>query len=110
MAYLPSARTIRVDLGTLGGPVTARCCDPANGTFTAIDGSPLANDGSARRARDQGCPDSLRRYCPAALNATICITQLPRPVTGADALYEPVAVTVRSSAMSPSGAVMMRLV
>jgi len=69
-----------------------------------------ANDGSCAPRARPGCPDSLRRYCPAALNATICITQLPPPVTGADALYEPAAVTVRSSAMSPSGTVMMRLV
>jgi hypothetical protein len=46
MAYLPSARTITVDLGTLNGPVTARWYDPTNGAFTPIGGSPLANNGS----------------------------------------------------------------
>ena len=45
MAYLPSSRTVTVDLGTLSGPVVARWYDPANGTFTSI-GSPLANNGS----------------------------------------------------------------
>jgi hypothetical protein len=56
MAYVPSARTITVDLGTLGGPVTARCCDPTNGTFTAIDGSPLANGRQPRETRDVRIP------------------------------------------------------
>src|SRR5207247_4793672 len=40
MAFVPSARTITVDLGTLSGPVTARWYDPTNGTFTAIGGGP----------------------------------------------------------------------
>ena len=50
IAYVPSARTITVDLGTLSGPVTARWYDPTNGTFTATSGSPLANHGSVSLA------------------------------------------------------------
>ena len=50
MAYVPSARTITVDLGTLSGPVTARWYDPTNGTFTAIGDGPLANNGSVSLA------------------------------------------------------------
>jgi hypothetical protein len=50
MAYVPSARTIMVDLGRLSGPVTARWYDPTNGRFTAIDGSPLANSGNVSLA------------------------------------------------------------
>jgi hypothetical protein len=50
MAYVPSARTITVDLGTLSGPVTARWYDPTNGTFTAIGGGPLASNGSVSLA------------------------------------------------------------
>ena len=50
MAYVPSARTIKVDLGKLSGPVTARWYDPTNGTFTAIGGGPLANNGSVSLA------------------------------------------------------------
>ena len=46
MAYVPSARTVTVDLSMLSGPVTARWYDPAGGTFTAIAGSPFANAGS----------------------------------------------------------------
>ena len=47
MAYVPSSRTITVDLSTFSGPVTARWYDPADGTFTSIsEGSPFANVGS----------------------------------------------------------------
>ncbi len=35
MAYVPSAGTITVDLGTFSGPVTARWYDPTDGTFTS---------------------------------------------------------------------------
>ena len=48
---------------------------------------------------------------PPALNVAICMTQLrvPPPLeTAAVALTEPVAVTMRSSAMSRSGVVMIR--
>src|SRR4029077_14329576 len=43
-----------------------------------------------------------------ARKATICMTHDPELESGAVALYEPVAVTVRSSAMSPSGEVRIR--
>ena len=45
MAYVPTARTLTVDLSQLSGPVTARWYDPASGTFAMIPGSPLANIG-----------------------------------------------------------------
>jgi hypothetical protein len=43
MAYLPSARTITVDLGQLAGPVTTRWFDPTSGQFKPVEGSPLKN-------------------------------------------------------------------
>ncbi len=46
MVYVPSARTVTVDLSRLSGPVTAQWYDPAAGTFTPISGSPFANSGS----------------------------------------------------------------
>jgi len=46
MAYVPSARTVTVDMSQLSGPVTARWYDPVVGTFTSIAGSPFANTGS----------------------------------------------------------------
>ncbi|HEY2987081.1 MAG TPA: DUF4038 domain-containing protein, partial [Candidatus Binatia bacterium] len=46
MAYIPTARTIRVDMSKLSGLVTARWYDPSAGTFTAVSGSPFANSGS----------------------------------------------------------------
>jgi len=46
MAYVPSARTVTVDMSQLSGPATARWYDPVEGTFTSIAGSPFPNTGS----------------------------------------------------------------
>jgi Protein of unknown function (DUF4038)/Concanavalin A-like lectin/glucanases superfamily/Putative collagen-binding domain of a collagenase len=46
VVYIPTARTVTVDLGTMVGPVTARWYDPASGSYTTIAGSPFANQGS----------------------------------------------------------------
>ena len=45
MAYMPSARTVTVDMSQLSGPATARWYDPVVGTFTNITGSPFAHSG-----------------------------------------------------------------
>src|SRR5437667_191624 len=41
MAYVPTARTVTVDMSMLSGPVIARWYDPAAGTFASIAGSPF---------------------------------------------------------------------
>ena len=46
MAYMPTNRTITVDMSKLGAPAYASWYDPTNGTFSAIPGSPLANAGT----------------------------------------------------------------
>ncbi len=46
LAYLPTTRTITVDMTRLAGPVTAAWFDPANGVSTAIAGSPFPNTGT----------------------------------------------------------------
>ena len=46
MAYVPSVRTVAVDMRQLSGSATARWYDPVVGTFTSITGSPFANTGS----------------------------------------------------------------
>ena len=46
MAYMPSTRTVTVDMTKLAGPVTARWYDPSNGVYTPIRGSPFTNTGS----------------------------------------------------------------
>jgi hypothetical protein len=46
MAYLPSARTVTVDMSQLSGPASARWYDPVVGMFRSIAGSPFANTGS----------------------------------------------------------------
>jgi hypothetical protein len=58
LAYLPSARSVTVNLAQLSGPnVNARWYDPANGTYTSIAGSPFAASGS-------------RGFSPAASNSS----------------------------------------
>jgi hypothetical protein len=46
IAYMPTARTISVDLSKLSGPVNASWYDPARGVYLAISGSPLPNSGT----------------------------------------------------------------
>ena len=47
LAYMPTPRTITVDLSRLAGSVTARWYDPTRGTYSAsIAGSPFANTGT----------------------------------------------------------------
>jgi len=46
MAYLPSIRTITVDMSKLAGPTDARWYDPTNGKYLEVEGAPFANAGS----------------------------------------------------------------
>ena len=46
MVYMPTLRTVTVDLSKLAGPVKAQWYDPASGMYTAIPGSPFANSGT----------------------------------------------------------------
>lgn len=46
IVYVPSARTLAVDMSKLSGPVTGRWYDPTVGTFTNISDTPLENRGS----------------------------------------------------------------
>jgi uncharacterized repeat protein (TIGR01451 family) len=46
MAYVPSNRTITVDMSRFSGPVTARWYDPSAGTFASISGTSFPNSGS----------------------------------------------------------------
>jgi hypothetical protein len=46
LAYIPTARTITVDMAKLTASVTAHWFDPTSGAYLAIAGSPFANTGS----------------------------------------------------------------
>ncbi len=46
MAYMPTIRTITVDMSNLSGAATAWWYDPTNATYTAIPGSPFVNAGT----------------------------------------------------------------
>ena len=45
MAYLPSRRTVTVDMTQLAAPATVRWYDPSRGTYVAVGKSPLPNRG-----------------------------------------------------------------
>ena len=46
IAYMPTSRTITVDMSKLSGSAMARWYDPSMGTFTTIAGSPFSNAGT----------------------------------------------------------------
>jgi hypothetical protein len=46
IAYLPTLRTVAVDLSQLSGPSVARWFDPTLGTYVSIPGGPFPNSGS----------------------------------------------------------------
>jgi hypothetical protein len=48
MAFLPSLRTVTVDMAKLSAPVTARWYDPSSGTYKSIKGSPFKNAGKTK--------------------------------------------------------------
>ncbi len=46
LVYMPTRRTVTVDMTRLNGPAMVRWFDPSNGAYEAIAESPLANKGS----------------------------------------------------------------
>ena len=46
VAYMPTARTITVDLASLKAPASAKWFDPTNGSYSAIPGGPIPNKGT----------------------------------------------------------------
>jgi hypothetical protein len=46
IVYLPTIRTVTVDMSKLSAPATARWYDPTSGTYATIAGSPFSNTGS----------------------------------------------------------------
>lgn len=46
VAYLPTPRTITVNMASLKGPAKAQWFDPTNGAYTTVQGSPIANTGT----------------------------------------------------------------
>ena len=46
LVYIPTVRTVTVDLARLSGSITARWYDPTSGTYQPIAGSPFPNTGS----------------------------------------------------------------
>jgi hypothetical protein len=48
VVYMPTNRTITIDMTRLSASATARWYDPANGVYSTIPGSPFSNTGSQR--------------------------------------------------------------
>lgn len=46
IAYMPTARTITINMASLKAPATAKWFDPTNGTYITIAGSPFSNQGA----------------------------------------------------------------
>jgi hypothetical protein len=46
VAYMPTARTITVNMASLKAPANGKWFDPTNGTYTTIDGQPFSNQGT----------------------------------------------------------------
>jgi hypothetical protein len=46
LVYIPTARTVTVNLARLAGAITARWYDPTTGTYLPVAGSPFPNAGS----------------------------------------------------------------
>jgi hypothetical protein len=46
IAYMPTARTITVNMSSLKAPASAKWFDPTNGAYTAVPGGPFANAGT----------------------------------------------------------------
>ncbi len=46
LAYIPTVRTITVNMASLKAPASARWFDPTDGTYTTIPGGPFANTGT----------------------------------------------------------------
>jgi hypothetical protein len=45
VAYMPTARTITLNMGSLKAPANAKWFDPTNGAYTTIPGGPFGNTG-----------------------------------------------------------------
>lgn len=56
LAYLPTVRTITVNMSQLSGAVTAQWYDPTEGAYASISGSPFSNNG-------------LKQFTPPGSNA-----------------------------------------
>lgn len=56
IAYLPTSRTVTLDMSRFSGAVNARWYDPTNGQFSSISGSRLPNNG-------------IQQFAPQALNS-----------------------------------------
>jgi hypothetical protein len=46
VVYMPTARTVTVDMSSLKGPATAKWFDPTNGTYRAVQGGQFPNKGT----------------------------------------------------------------
>jgi hypothetical protein len=71
MVYLPSIRTLTIDMSKLAGSATARWYDPTTGQYSEIEGSPFSNV-------------ELRQFRPPGNNATddgdwVLILEVGRP-------------------------------
>ena len=68
--YMPTTRTITVNMGRFVGPVTVQWFDPSNGSYQAVGGVPFRNSGSQQFSppgnNSSGDGDWVLVFTPAA--------------------------------------------
>ncbi len=114
IAYLPTVRTVTINMAQLSGAVTVRWFDPTSGTYSAIGGSPFANSGSKQFTppgnNAAGDPDWVLLLTATAATGTptATATASPSPTqaqgTGGTVGYATVGgITDSGLANTPSG-------
>jgi len=96
LAYVPTAKTITVDMSKIGGAVTAKWYDVTNGTYSTISGSPFANNGTHQFTTPGTHTDGTSDWVLVLEGNLVPDTQAPSTPTN------PVATPVSSSQINLS--------
>jgi hypothetical protein len=88
VAYLPSARTVTVDMSRLAGTLSASWYDPTNGALSTIAGSPFSNIGS-------------RQFSPPGSNSAGAVDWILVLETGSPAATPTPALSTPTSTVLP---------
>lgn len=105
MVYLPTVRTVTVDMTKLNGPAMAKWFDPASGVYSTIAGSPFTNSGSRlftpAATNSGGAGDWVLVLEPPDLSPP-SILGLTNQTTTISASVGPVAFTVIDAEVAPA--------
>jgi chitodextrinase len=86
LVYVPTARTITVNLNQMSGPVTMRWFDPSNNTYQSISGSPFAANSGPQQLTTPGTnADGNGDWVLVLEGSTVADNQAPSVPTGVTA-------------------------